>query len=262
MAVPNKWFNQIVLRSMLASFGFRSPSSVKEYEFEPYFQYSIGPYKTGYTLYFPKQPFKLLYKNEIFAKMMEYSGHDLTNYLGFHYAAYKDKKEFIRFLRYEAIERLKKTRTASYKLNLEMTLEWVAEQSPKGEIPSPAGTNLLPKRESPPGTDEIYLSVETTLGAITESYSGKIALYNQHQMQKVIQVFILIQTMKAPGKKAEPLFEHFTKTDIAAILRQFEENNNKKPNTLQGYVTDANNMLRLDDPKVEKLATALQNFFY
>ena len=261
MAVPNKWFNKIFFRSMLASFGFRSPYSQKEYEFEPYFQYSIGPYKMDYILYFPKQPYKQLYKNEIFAKMEEYSGHDLTNYLDFHYATYKDKKEFIRFLRYEATERLKKARTAFYKLNLEMTLEWVAEQSSSIDGQQQAESqHLVQKGENSSPADQNGL--ETTLGAISESYSGKITLYNQHQMEKVIQVFILIQTMRAPGKKAEPLFGRFTKTDITALLRQFEGNNNKKPNTLQGYVTNANNMLRLDDPKVKKLADALQDFFY
>lgn len=261
MAVPNKWFDKIFFRPVLAAFGFRSPHSMKEYDFKPYFKYSIGSYKRDYILYFTKQPYNQLYKNEIFAKMIEYRGHDLINYLDFHYAAYDDKKDFIRFLRYEASERLKTTRTDSnktgisyYKLNLEMTLEWVAEQSASIDgQQQPENQHPVPKREDP---------METTLGAITESYSGKIKLYNQHQMEKVIQVFILIQTMKAPGKKAELLFERFTKTDIAAILRQFAENNNKKDNTLQGYVTDANNMLRLEDPKVEKLVKALQDFFY
>src|ERR1700733_12573655 len=118
MTVPNKWFDKIFFRSMLAAFGFRSPYSRKEYDFKPYFQYAIGPYKPDYILYFPRQPYNQLYKNEIFSKMIEYRGHDLINYLDFHYAAYDDKKDFIRFLLYEASERLKKTRADSNKTGI------------------------------------------------------------------------------------------------------------------------------------------------
>jgi hypothetical protein len=53
----------MILRNMLASV--------------PYFQYKIGPYQPDQYLYFPKEPFALRYKNEIFNKLHEYTGYDI-----------------------------------------------------------------------------------------------------------------------------------------------------------------------------------------
>lgn len=44
---------------------------------------------------------------QIFNKMYEYSGYDIIRYLDFHFAAFADKSEFLHFLSYEVIERLK-----------------------------------------------------------------------------------------------------------------------------------------------------------
>lgn len=41
-------------------------------------------------MYFPKEPSAILYKNEIFNKLSEYTGYDIIRYLEFHYAAYED----------------------------------------------------------------------------------------------------------------------------------------------------------------------------
>lgn len=94
-------------RNVLASFGNRSAYSHTPGSFEPYFQYKIGPYQWDQYLYFPKEPFALRYKNEIFNKLEEYSGYDTITYLEFHYIAYQDKQDFLRFLHYELSERLK-----------------------------------------------------------------------------------------------------------------------------------------------------------
>lgn len=63
MNLKQKLFSNMILRNMLASV--------------PYFQYKIGPYQPDQYLYFPKEPFALRYKNEIFNKLHEYTGYDI-----------------------------------------------------------------------------------------------------------------------------------------------------------------------------------------
>jgi len=92
---------------MLASFGNRSAYSKDPGSFVAYFQYKIGPYQSDQYLYFPKEPYALRYKNEIFNKLHEYTGYDIIRYLEFHYDAYPDTGDFLRFLRYEIAERLR-----------------------------------------------------------------------------------------------------------------------------------------------------------
>jgi len=47
----------------------------QKFDLIPYFQYKIGPYQSDYYLYFAKQPYLQVYKNEIFNKMYEYEGY-------------------------------------------------------------------------------------------------------------------------------------------------------------------------------------------
>lgn len=91
---------------MLADFGTRSEYSISRNKFIPYFQYNIGTYQSDHYLYFPKKPYALQYKNEIFNKLKEYSSFDITQYLEFHYLPNPDKNNFLRFLLYEASQRL------------------------------------------------------------------------------------------------------------------------------------------------------------
>jgi predicted transcriptional regulator len=96
-----------------------------EFAFVPYFQYRIGPYNADLYLYFPKEPFPLLYKNEIFNKLQEYSGYDIIRYLEFHYSAYPDKVDFLRFLQYEISERLERE---PENVRLVSAIKWVTEK--------------------------------------------------------------------------------------------------------------------------------------
>jgi hypothetical protein len=98
------------VRIFLGAFGERTGSGYSKTPggFVPYFQYKIGPYKSDLFLYFLKEPFPLRHKNEIFNKINEYTGYDNIRYLEFHYAAYEDKQDFLRFLHYELSERLKR----------------------------------------------------------------------------------------------------------------------------------------------------------
>ena len=94
MSLKQKLFSNIVLRSMFANFGNRSAYSKVPGAFEPYFQYKIGAYQSDQYLYFPKEPFAVLYKNEIFNKLHEYTGYDVIRYLEFHFSAYPDRTDF------------------------------------------------------------------------------------------------------------------------------------------------------------------------
>jgi len=275
-----KFFNKLFIRFLLSDFGFRSPYHQKKWEIIPYFQYKIGPYKSDYYLYFRRPPFLQRYKNEIFDKMSEYAGYDLTHYLEFHYSAFEDKKEFLRFVRYEISERRKwltSPKPTSYRVCLATSLEWVKEKElalsaelvqQARAIPFPQMLPApVPDPQSPASPDSLVLAetlsaAELKMNELTRSFSGKITLSNFHHQGRLIQLFILLKDLKTPGKKFQPLFKSFSSTDLAAILRQFEEFKDKKINTLQGNITDSNKELRLDDPKIEQLNKALIDFFF
>ena len=96
-----KWlFSNFTVRTFLGAFGERKVTGYSRTPggFVPYFQYKIGPYESDLYLYFPKEPYALRYKNEIFNKINEYTGFDIIRYLEFHYAPYGDKQDFLRFL--------------------------------------------------------------------------------------------------------------------------------------------------------------------
>ena len=128
MSLRNRLFKFVFFRSIFTSFGNRTPYSAKTKEFVAYFQYKIGPFQPDYCLYFARQPILQVYKKEIFNKMREYEGYDLIRYLESHYAAYEDKPDFIRFLRYEVTERLKYSIPRTSRLNLQATFDWLVEK--------------------------------------------------------------------------------------------------------------------------------------
>ena len=249
MSIRQRWLDSASHRFLLTITGFRRNNDRKEYEFEPYFQYKIGPYERDYTLYFAKKPSKLIYHREIFAKMVEYYGYSLIGYLDYHYKAYTDKKGFLRFLRYETLERIKFAPNP-FKSALEQVLEWVREEEDANTRPSDAN-------QHPEGT-----SPEPALNSLAGPFPGKIELNNQLNMEKVIQLLILTKDLKIPGRDGEYLFKNFSNTDLAGILCQFENLGELRLNTLQKKVAEAKNRLNLDDPKVQKLSKALLDFFY
>jgi hypothetical protein len=92
--------------------------------FTAYFQYKTGAYQKDYLLYFPKDPFTRLYVNEIFNKLYEHDGYDIIKYLEFHYAAYENKPNFLRFLRSQISDRVKN----SWVLKLQSAHTWLEEK--------------------------------------------------------------------------------------------------------------------------------------
>ncbi|HLZ86179.1 MAG TPA: hypothetical protein VKQ52_03015 [Puia sp.] len=300
-----KLFNRVFFRAMFGDFGFRNPYRFRQYEYPAYFQYRIGPYETGHTLCFRRQPYLELYKNEIFAKMQEYSGYDVARYLEFHYAAFADKRRFLHFVWYEVTERLKRdySKKTSYYRCLEVAREWVekemrrvdvgVEEEGGGEGPgasevsgspgvgpgsaesggSPvagpgmagvgAGSGLSDSGGSPVIGAGLAELIEPSLSEVTRSFAGKISVNNMHHLDRMIQLFVLLQQVEAPESGVAPLFRSFTDIDLAAILRQFDGFRDKKLNTLQKKISDTSADIRLKkNQRVAKMREMMAEFFY
>jgi len=268
---------------MLADFGSRSANSNKG-KFTPYFQYKIGKYQPDYFLYFPEEPFHVRYKNEVFNKLQEYSGCDIAQYLEFHYTVYGDKVPFLKFLKYETSDRLKKNLAGKFRQKLKLLQEWIIEKELELK---PSSVLTLENKTSETSLDitavtgnmnndllqstalkfqQLVTTVEDQMEELVTSFpTGSIQLYNRYHLEKVIQTLILLQTVKAPDKiaKGEQLFKGFSATDLAFMLNlHFAEFKNMKPNTVQVKIKECNDRIKPDNNKVRKLTEALQDFFY
>jgi hypothetical protein len=276
---------------MLTSFGNRSPYLAKSKEFTPYFQFKIGAYQSDYNLYFAKQPSLQVYKNEIFNKMYEYSGYDLVRYLEFHYEAYENKTDFIRFLRYEVSERLKRYAPKTHKLKLQTTFDWLEEKKAEHQVQQEKQLKSQIEQDVrstfadqvAPGLDidatvqslsekfasrleQVVLDTQDKMTSLTDSFpAGNIELNNHNNLEKLVQLYILILSIKAPGKAAseDRLFKRFSASDLASILHlHFRAFKDKKFNTVQVKITECGDRLKINNPKVQNLHQALEAFFY
>jgi hypothetical protein len=170
-----------------------------------------------------------------------------------------------------------------YKIRVETILAWVAEQEnilgmysgqslqPALPPPGPSLGHLAPPALFPPASaildnpsvrETIADSIENMIPPLISTYQGNIILTHNQHTERLIQLFIILKDLKAPGKRGENLFKSFYNTDMVAILRQLEIYSDKKANTIQGKITEANDNLNYNDPKVEKLLKALTDFFY
>lgn len=293
MGWKQKIFSNMFFRNMLADFGERSSNSKTSGNFTPYFQYKIGEYQSDLYLYFPKEPFSIRYKNEIFNKLNEYTGYDIIKFLEFHYSAYPDKKEFLRFMQYETSGRIKQKKVReSLLLKLQSALTWATEKSQelkklqdeqfRTEIE--LGVKAIIQNQpvnSPQQIDNqiksfsdqlsshferFMIEAEKGIRELTGSFStGNIQLNNRNHEEKIIQLLILIEQVQAPPQvsRGEQLFKKFTATDIATILHlHFDAFRNNKINTLQKKVGEQSDRIKASHPKVKKLSEALQEFFY
>jgi hypothetical protein len=118
----------MLVRNFLGWFGSRSTYYNSKVNFIPYFQYRIAAYQPDHYLYFPREVNAARYKNEIFVKLKEYKGYDIIEYLEFHYVSFPDKIDFLRFLHYEASERLKLRLPVALKLRIATVIEWISEK--------------------------------------------------------------------------------------------------------------------------------------
>jgi hypothetical protein len=289
MSLKQRLFSNMLLRNMLASFGNRSAYTHAPGSFEPYFQYKIGPYQSDEYLYFPKEPFALRYKNEIFNKLHEYTGYDIIRFLEFHYSAYPDHAGFLRFVNYEILERLKKQPKDSALLTAQA---WVTEKleelkkkrqiEVRQDVVEVVEDIVNSQPTASPAEIERYVTVlvdkftanmerlttETERGITDLTGSlikGNIELNNRNHEEKLIQFFILLQGVKAPAQASttEQLFKRFSYSDLAALLHlHFEAFKDNKINTLQHKIGDQTALMRPNNPKIKKLTEALQEFFY
>jgi hypothetical protein len=275
MGLREKMFSRIFYRSILTDFGQRTPLSFKAKKFVPYFQYRIGPYEAGYVLLFRREPTLGVYKHEIFNKMYEYSGYDIIRYLDFHFAAFTDKNEFLRFLSYEVSERLKLPVPARYRLKLQSTQTWLTERQ-ESSNDNTAAQNVTPPLDLN-GTVQtlsdkiasrielVMSSAEEKLEQLTDSFlTGNIELNNHNKLERLVQLYILIQSIKSPdGASEDRLFKRNSSSDLASILHlHFRAFKDKRFNTVQVKVTECSDRLKINDPKVQKLSKALTDFFF
>ncbi|MEJ7684988.1 MAG: hypothetical protein WKG06_45515 [Segetibacter sp.] len=112
----------------LASDVIGYPASAAQKTFIPYFQYKAGVYQKDYYLYFTAPPNSTRYTNDIFNKLYEYNGYDIIQFVEFHYAAYDNKADFLRFLRCETDSRLKLKLGKSFTAKLETVLDWLTQK--------------------------------------------------------------------------------------------------------------------------------------
>jgi len=284
-----KLYSNIFVRNVLASFGGRSGYSLEPGGFVPYFQYRIGPYQNDLFLYFPKEPFALRYKNEIFNKLNEYTGYDIIRYLEFHFSPYDDKEDFLAFLHYELSERLK---YSPKNARMVSAFEWVADKKAQLQIRQNStlrseiekGVKEIVQEQSSASPEEIDKRIEgfslllqekvnqildeaeSGIRELTGSFTtGNIKLNNRNHEDQLVQLFILLQQVRSPQGQArtEQLFKTFTATDIAAILHlHFEAFGGNKINTLQRTVGQQAARLKPNHPKIKRLTEALEDFFY
>ncbi len=278
----------MILRNILASFGNRSAYSKYAGSFIPYFQYKIGDYHSDQYLYFPKEPFALRYKNEIFNKLHEYTGYDIIRYLEFHYAVYPDQLDFLRFLNYEIFERLKQPidpgllsaqawvkekkeelkegQKEQIRQDIEQVVQEIVKKQPMASTEEIEHFVALLVEKFTGYMERVTSETERGIRDLTGSFvTGNIELNNRNHEEKLMQVFIILQDIKAPPQvaKAEQLFKRFTASDLAALLRlHFGAFKDNKINTLQHKIGDQNERIKDINPKVKKLNDALQEFFY
>jgi hypothetical protein len=247
--------NNLFLRAMLRVFHLTPPDSARQ-PLIPYFQYKIGPYQSDHFLYFKREPSWLRYKWEAFSKMNSLKGYDLPRFLEFHYSAYPDKVDFRRFIRYEmaALEAYIRKHPKVSDHEYTVVLRWLEEK----EQQAAATTKAVPVLQT---EDRVAELVEENLAELHRSFAGKIVISGPQQLERLIQLLVVVKDLRAPGKAGEALFASFSTTDLAAILRQFTELREYKVNTLQKKIAECNEALRRD-ARIGPLQEALTHYFF
>ncbi|MEI6947348.1 hypothetical protein V9K67_09165 [Paraflavisolibacter sp. H34] len=295
MSLLEKLFSNEFLRNMLASFGFRS-TLFSRHDFTPFFQYRIGPYRPDHYLYFSREPFNERYYNEIFNKTIEYKGYGIVEYIEFHYNLYPDKAAFVRFLHYEASERLKRKHDRELQSGYCRMLKWTSEQLERQRAEEvkrtgdPAGLNgrdieirgvvgndgngamgFVKVNEDWNSMNQrietMVANAEAKLEDMTRGYDiGQIDLNNDNHLEKILQVFVLLRDLRAPkgGAKGEPLFRAMTNRDLACMMRlHFKAFSGKRNNTIEKEVAAAAEVIRSSHSEpIRQLEQALIAFIY
>lgn len=252
--------NNMFLRNMTGDLFGRVEYSRTPGRFTPYFQYKVGPKQNDFYLYFPAEPFLERYYNEFFNKLSGLLGADIYKYLDFHFETYEDKADFLRFVKYELSDRLKRKLSARYRQKYQTAMEWVTEKQAEWQ----ANQQVAMKQEIEKGVREIVghtntMGPESTAQQLSEKLSmymdriissaeekltaasgklptGNIELNNRNHEENLVQLLLLLKEVKAPPQiaKTEQLFKRFADIDIASILHlHFDGFRDKKIPTLQ-----------------------------
>ncbi len=295
MTWKEKLRSNLLLRN-LASDVIGYPVSAAQKTFVAYFQYKTGVYQRDYYLYFTAPPTSIRYTNDIFNKLYEYNGYDIIQYVEFHYNFYDNKADFLRFLRFETDRRLKLKLGKAFTNKLETVLNSLSEKQQEQQIVRQQELkihleqkvyNIIEKEVNKDNTlqqpdkenlakeiantlasylDTLVAASEEKMEAIAAGYvMGNIQLNNHSHLEKLIQLFYIIQNLTAPKDmaKGEQVFKQFGAIDIAHILHlHFDAFKNKKVNTIQGNIKEAIDKHRNNNAKVQKLNKALEEFFY
>ena len=250
-----KLTNHLFPRSFMRFFHLM-PSESAVQPLIPYFQYKIGSYQKDHFLYFRREPSWLRYKCEAFDKMTAMSGYDILRFLDFHFNAYHDKDDFLRFMRYEITGQLAYVaKHPKYAVpGHKVILKWLAEK----EALETAKTTVAPATN---GNERVSDILEEKMAEVQRSFAGKIVIDRPQQMERFIQLLILLKELRAPGRSGEMLFSSFSTTDMAAILRQFTELYDYKTNTLQKKIAESASAMRYDE-EANQLREALTRFFF
>ncbi|WP_298732230.1 hypothetical protein [uncultured Chitinophaga sp.] len=277
-----KWlFSSMFLRNMLADFGFRSAYSTQKGGFVPYFQYIIGPYEQNYYLYFREEPFVKRYKNEIFNKLFEYDRNDSKKYLTFHYDAYLDKQDFLQFLQDEIFERLERRPRSTQKSKLQAALDWVTEKlqehRTKQEImirqEFKQGVQTIIESQqvrSPEETDQqinaVLERIVPSIEKLFEGVTGRIKLSHPKYLDLLLQHLYILRNLQytdRTGKVKGELFNNFTATDLAFLLRfHFIDFKGQRPNTVQQGIAKVEENIDINSEKFKRLNKALREFYF
>ncbi|TWI82569.1 hypothetical protein [Chitinophaga japonensis] len=281
MRIKERLFSNIFLRNILADLGFRSAYSTRKGGFIPYFQYKIGPYGKDYYLYFREEPYIRRYKNEVFNKLFEYDKNDINRYLTFHYDAYQDKKDFLKFLHDEITERLERKLSRFRRSKLQAALDWVAEKNQeqraqqeqllRQNIELEARTLLENRQTGPEQTSDQVKNFTENLIPVIEKLiqpylAGSITVTHPKYLPLLIQHFYLLRNLQFTdrnGKIKGRLFDNFSATDLAFVLRlHFPEFMGKQPNTIQRDIKEAEANIDLNVEKFKRLDKALREFYF
>lgn len=267
---------------MISDWAGRSGNNKAPGTFTTYFQYKIGPYQPDYCLYFQKEPFSVRYKNDIFNKLYEYSGTDITDFLNFHYSQYHDKQDFLRFLKYEVYDRLNQKLTRVWKQKLQLAQYWLLEREQElaavqhSQIQQEIKEDMRaivndPEVANPAKADELVNGLSEKLTLLVEKLSegyaiGNIRITEQKHLQSLIQFLYIFQNLQKSnrnGKGSQRLFSSFSAIDIAAILRlHFADWKEKQQNTIQKEIAAVTKDFDVDSERFKRLDKALQDFFF
>lgn len=282
MSLRQRLFSNMILRNMISDWVGRSGNNKPPGTFAICFQYKIGPYKPDHYLYFQKEPSSIRYKNDIFNKLYEYSGADISDYLNFHYNLYQNKQDFLKFLKYEVYDRLNLKLSGAWKQKLLLVQYWLQEK--EQELAAVQRSQLQqeieegmraivndPEVGNPAKADELVNGLSEKLTLLVEKLSegyatGTIRVTEQKHLHSVIQFLYIFQNLQKSsrnGKGHQRLFNSFSAIDMAAILRlHFADWKEKQQNTIQKEIAAVTKDFDVNSERFKRLDKALQDFFF